>query len=76
MPSLRPVWAMLISFHSANSIEHIGRCFRAAGLFAAHDAGEQLHTVRIGDDANAVVERVGLAVEREQRLAGATAAHC
>ncbi len=33
--------------------EHVGRGFRAAGFFAAHDAGEQLDALVISDDATA-----------------------
>ena len=36
---------------------------------------ERFDALVVGDDADRVVERVGLAVEREQRLAGARAAH-
>ena len=55
--------------------EHVGGRGRAAGFFAAHDPGQRFHAVRVGDDADCLVERVGLAVERQQRLAGARAAH-
>ena len=49
--------------------QHVGGGFRAAGCFAAHDAGERFDAVLVGNDADAVVERVGLAVERQQLLA-------
>ena len=32
--------------------EHVGRCFRAAGLFPAHDAGEQFHALLVGNNAH------------------------
>ena len=66
---------MLISFHSADSISTSGGVLVAAGGFAAHDAGEQFDAVIVGDHANAAVERVGAAVERQQGLAVARAAH-
>ena len=47
--------------------QHVGGCFRAAGGFAAHDAGERFDAVIVRDHANAAVERVGAAVERQQR---------
>ena len=49
--------------------QHVGGRFRAAGGFAAHDAGERFDAVIVGDHANMAVERVGAAVERQQRLA-------
>ena len=55
--------------------QHVGGGFRAAGFFAAHDAGERFNPLVIGDDAHRVVERVALAVERQHALAGARAAH-
>ena len=55
--------------------QHVGGRLRTAGRLAAHDAGERLDTLLIGDDAHAVVERVGLAVERQQRFAVVRAAH-
>ena len=66
---------MLISFHSAEFDQHVGGVLVAARGLAAHDAGEQLHAVIVGDDADPVVERVGASIEREQRLAVAGAAH-
>ncbi len=75
MPSLRPVCAMLIGVPQRRFDQHVGGRFRAAGLFAAHDAGKRFHAFVVGDDADRVVERVGLAVERQQRLAGARAPH-
>ena len=66
---------MLISFHSAEFDQHVGGVLVAAGGFAAHDAGQQFDAVIVGDDADAAVERVGAAVERQQRLAVARAAH-
>ena len=55
--------------------QHVGRRFRTAGMLAAHDAGERFDAVVVGDHAHRVVERVGLAVEREQRFAFLGAAH-
>ena len=75
MPSLRPVCAMLIGVPQRQFDQHVGGRFRAAGRFAAHDAGERFDAVVVGDDAHRVVERVGLAVERQQRLARPRAAH-
>ena len=46
--------------------QHVGGVLVAAGGLAAHDAGERLDAVVVGDHAHGVVERVGLAVEREQ----------
>ena len=43
-------------------------------MLAAHDAGDRLDAVRIGDDHHALVERIGLAVERQHALARAGAA--
>ena len=42
---------------------------RAAGLLAAHDAGDAARGGIIGDDAHLGIERVGLAVERQQLFA-------
>ena len=75
MPSLRPVWAMLNSFHSAEFDQHVGGGLRAAGGFAAHDAGQRFDTVLVGDDADVRIERVGAAVQRQQGLAVARAPH-
>ena len=75
MPSLRPVCAMLISFHSAEFDQHVGGLFRAAGSLAAHDARERFDAVIVSDDADVAVERIRPAVERQQRLAVARAAH-
>ena len=49
--------------------QHVGRRLRAAGRFAAHDAGERFDALLVGDHADRVVELIGLAVEREQPLA-------
>ena len=51
--------------------QHVGGRLRAAGRLAAHDAGERLDAVLVGDHADRLVERVGLAVERQQALARA-----
>ncbi len=55
--------------------QHIGGGLVAAGFLAAHDAGERFNALVVGDDAHRVVERVGLAVERQQGFAGLGAAH-
>ena len=55
--------------------QHVGGALVAARGLAAHDAGERLDAVVVGDHAHGVVERVGLAVERQQRLAVLGAAH-
>ena len=49
--------------------QHVGGALVAARRLAAHDAGERLDAVVVGDHAHGVVERVGLAVERQQLLA-------
>jgi hypothetical protein len=49
-------------------------CGTSARL-AAHNAGERLDALLVGDHAHAVVERVGLAVERGEGLAGAGTTH-
>ena len=46
--------------------QHVGGALVAARCLAAHDAGERLDAVLVGDHAHGVVERVGLAVERQQ----------
>ena len=43
--------------------------FRTTGRLAAHDAGKGLNGIFIGDDANALIKRISLAVEGEQLLA-------
>ena len=48
--------------------QHVGGRLRAAGGLAAHDAGEQFDAAGVGDHADRGVERVGLAVQRQQRL--------
>ena len=45
--------------------QHVGGGLRAAGGLAAHDAGQRLDGLFIGDDADRFVERVGLAIERQ-----------
>ena len=61
--------------HSAEFDQHVGRRLRTARGLAAHDAGEQFHAALVGDDADGRIERVALAVEREQALALARAPH-
>ena len=46
--------------------QHVGGGLVAARGLAAHDAGERFDAVVVGDHAHGVVERVGLAVERQQ----------
>ena len=55
--------------------QHVGGGLVAARRLAAHDAGQRFRAVVVGDHAHGVVERVGLAVEREQLLAVLRAAH-
>ena len=55
--------------------QHVGGVLIAAGSLAAHDAGERFDPVIVGDDADAAVERIGAAVERQQGLAVTRAAH-
>ena len=55
--------------------QHVGGGLVAARGLAAHDAGERLDAAVVGDHAHGVVERVGLAVERQQLLAVLRAAH-
>ena len=49
--------------------QHVGGRLRAARGLAAHDAGERLHALLVGDHADRLVERVALAIERDQALA-------
>ena len=72
---MRPVCAMLIGSHKADSISTSVVFSSQPDSFAAHDAGERLDALVVGDDADGVVELVGLAVEREQFFAGARAPH-
>ena len=53
--------------------QHVARRLVAAGMLAAHDSGDRLDAVRVGDRHHALVERVGLAVERQHAFAGAGA---
>ena len=55
--------------------QHIGRALVAARGLSAHDAADQFDALLVGDDHHALVEGVGLAVEREKRLALYGAAH-
>ena len=48
--------------------QHVGGGLRRSRCLAAHDAGERLDALLVGDHAHGLVERVGLAVEREQRF--------
>ena len=66
---------MLSGSHSANSISTSVVFSSQPERLAAHDAGERLDAVVVGDHAHGVVERVGLAVERQQLLAVLRAAH-
>ncbi len=75
MPSLRPVCAILIGSHNADSISTSVVVSEQPVSLAAHDAGERFDALVVGDDADRVVERVGLAVERQQRFAVPGAAH-
>ena len=75
MPSLRPVCAMLISFHSAEFDQHVSGVLVAAGSLAAHDAGQRFDAVLVRDHADRGIERVGAPIERQQALAFLGAAH-
>ena len=55
--------------------QHVAGRLVAARMLAAHDAGDQFDAACVGDDDHALVERVGLAVERQHALARARAAH-
>ena len=55
--------------------QHLGRALVAARGFSAHDAADQFDAALVGDHHHALVERVGLAVEREERLTLRGAAH-
>ena len=55
--------------------QHVRGLLRTAGGFATHDAGQRFDATVIGDHADPGVERVGAAVERQQGLAVAGAAH-
>ena len=57
------------SSHSAEFDEDVRGGFRTTGRLAAHDAGKGLNGIFIGDDANALIKRISLAVEGEQLLA-------
>ncbi len=49
--------------------QHVDRGLVAARGLAAHDAGDRLGPAVVGDDEDRRVERVGLAVQRRERLA-------
>ncbi len=55
--------------------EHGGRVVAAARALAAHQPGDALHPVGVGDHGDRVVERVGAPVERAERLARAREPH-
>ena len=55
--------------------QDISGLFVAAGALAAHNAGHRLHAMIVRDHADAGIERVGAAVERQQTLAVARAPH-
>ncbi len=50
--------------------EHVGRRLGDAGALAAHDGAQADHAAIVGDHGHAGFERVFLAVQRHQRLAG------
>jgi len=54
--------------------QHVGGALIAAGGLAPHDAGQRFDAVIVRDHADAIVEHVGAAIEREQRLTVAGAA--
>ena len=55
--------------------ENVARRLVAAGMLAAHDSGDRLDAILVGDDDHAVVERISLAVERQHAFARAGAPH-
>ena len=75
MPSLRPDAAMRDRLEVGRLQEHLRRVLAHAGILAAHDAADAMHALVVGDDGNAGIERVGLAVERQDLLAVAGLAH-
>ena len=69
MPSLRPVARNRDRIEEGRFDEDIGRGLGAAGLLAAHDAGNAARGFVVGDHAHGRIERVGLAVERQNLFA-------
>ncbi len=55
--------------------QHVARILVAAGMLAAHDAGDRFDASVVGDDDHALIERVSSAVERDHPLARAGAPH-
>ena len=48
--------------------EHFRRVFAHAGFLAAHNAADAVHAVGVGDDGDRWIERISLAVERQDLL--------
>ncbi len=69
MASLRPVRAVRIGSKNADSMKTFVVASEQPEFLAAHDAADALRPFVVGDDAHLGIECVGLAVEREQRLA-------
>ena len=55
--------------------QDVGGGLVAAGAFSAHHAGERFHAMIVGDDHDILIQRIGLAIEREQAFAGLAAPH-
>ncbi len=75
MPSLRPVWAMLVGSHSALSISTSRVVSSQPECSPPMTPAIDFDALRIGDDDHGLVERIGLAVERLHVLAVTGAAH-
>ena len=69
MPSSRPVLAVTIGFHSADSMSISVVFSFAARMFAAHDAGNGFDAVLIRDDAHAGGQLIFALVEAQHLLA-------
>ena len=69
MPSLRPGRRRADRIEISGLEEDVLRLRAAAGRLAADDAGDPFRTGIVGDHRHLAVERVGLAVERLNRLA-------
>ena len=67
--------AILVGSQSALSIRTSRVVSSQPECFAAHDSGDQLDAILVGDGDHAVVERISLAVEREHGFARAGAPH-
>ena len=75
MPSRRPDGGGADRVEQRDLEEDAGRVVAAARALAAHQPGDALHPVGVGDHGDIAVERVGPPVERTERLARAREAH-